>query len=466
MADTDDDAWGFLPKREGLVPQVENIEKRARGELRGEMVGVSLKRRAWPIALSLALISVAGLLTDVVATSHLLSVAGPKSLAYIFPLGGICLLLVAGVQFRVVDNRARLPVLRSVIVGYGTLFLLALALVVSSVAESIATGALVLLADQLNFLAPLLIWSIAGDEFNVAEGRKVFGWIISWTYGGQILGLVISVVSPQVLSPLDIQLPYVLFLVPVATIFVGFWLPYVLRNSATTTSIKKEETSSESLKSAWEFIQGVPVWRAFLVSSLLTFAAGMTAMLVYFKGVEKIFSDDPAALQRHVGGVTLVSFLVCFLLQRYVAEKFQEKFGIPVMLFVLPLAAVIAGVTLSVGIAGNSIWIILVGISVWLIPRWSIDENARRGALALVPDEKRTRVSFLVDLGPIAVGLIAAAPLGALGAAIGADWISPTAAAIVGSAALPFAFIVRRDWEASLLNWRLRRRKQNRVIDF
>lgn len=466
MADTDDDAWGFLPKREGLVPQVENVEKRARGELRGEMVAVSLKRRAWPIALSLALISVAGLLTDVVATSHLLSVAGPRSLAYIFPLGGICLLLVAGVQFRIVDNKARLPVLRSVIVGYGTLFLLALALVVSSVAESIATGALVLLADQLNFLAPLLIWSIAGDEFNVAEGRKVFGWIISWTYGGQILGLVISVLSPQVLTSLDIQLPYVLFLVPVATIFVGFWLPYVLRNSATTTSIKKEETSSESLKSAWEFIQGVPVWRAFLVSSLLTFAAGMTAMLVYFKGVEKIFSDDPAALQRHVGGVTLVSFLVCFLLQRYVAEKFQEKFGIPVMLFVLPIAAVIAGITLSVGIGGNSIWVILVGISIWLIPRWSIDENARRGALALVPDEKRTRVSFLVDLGPIAFGLIAAAPLGALGAAIGADWISPTAAAIVGSVALPFAFIVRRDWEASLLNWRLRRRKQNRVIDF
>ena len=462
----DDDAWGFLPKREGAVPQVDVVEKRARGELRGEMVGVSLKRRAWPIALSLALISVAGLLTDVVATSHLLSVAGPRSLVYVFPLGGIGLLLVAALQFRVVDNKSRLPVLRNVVLGYGIVFLASLILVLSSIAESVASGALVLLADQLNFLAPLLIWSIAGDEFNVAEGRKIFGWIISWTYGGQILGLVISVISPQILSSFDIQLPYVLIVIPFVTFFVGLWLPYSLRNSAVTTALKKEESASESLKSAWDFIQGVPVWRALLVSSVLTFVAGMTAMLVYFKGVEKILSDDSVALQRNVGGVTLVSFLVCFLLQRYVAEKFQEKYGIPVMLFVLPVAAVAAGVALSIGTATNSIWVILVGISFWLIPRWSIDENARRGALALVPDEKRTRVSFLVDLSPIAIGLLVAAPLGALGAVTSADWISPAVAACVGVGALPFAFIVRRDWEESLLNWRLRRRKQNRVIDF
>ena len=136
------------------------------------------------------------------------------------------------------------------------------------------------------------------------------------------------------------------------------------------------------------------------------------------------------------------------------------------MLFVLPVAAVIAGIALSIGVANNSIWLILVGISFWLIPRWSIDENARRGALALVPDEKRTRVSFLVDLGPVAVGLVVAAPLGAIGAAVNAEWISPMIAAGFALVALPFSFIVRRDWEASLLNWRLRRRKQNRVIDF
>ena len=44
--------------------------------------------------------------------------------------------------------------------------------VVPIIALLIGGGLAWLLADQLNFLLPLLIWSLAGDEFNVAEGRK------------------------------------------------------------------------------------------------------------------------------------------------------------------------------------------------------------------------------------------------------------------------------------------------------
>jgi hypothetical protein len=461
-----DDPWGFLPKREGNVPVVENVEKRARGELRGEMSSVSLKQRAWPIALSLALVALSGMLTEIVATSHLLTVAGPKSLSIVFPLGGLGLIAVAALQFRFIDQSARLPLLRSVTVGYGLIFALAIVLVLSSVLETAATTAVVLLGDQLNFLLPLIIWSLAGDEFNVAEARKIFGWIVSWTYGGQVLGLLATVISPGILEHFDVDLTVVLCIVPVVTIFIGLWLPRSLKNSAAATGLHKAESSSESLKSAWDFIQGVPVWKKFLLSSVLTFVAGMTSFLAYFGGADRLLGSDSGSLQMHLGGVTFVSFALCWIIQKVASERIQDKIGIPGALIILPLAAILAAGLISIGIATDSVWFILVGISIWLVPRWSIDENARRAALSLVPDERRARVSFIVDLGPVAIGLVVAAPLSAIGFITGKHWLVPIIALVFAIAALVPAWKVRQGWEESLLNWRLRRRKQNKVLDF
>jgi len=239
-----------------------------------------------------------------------------------------------------------------------------------------------------------------------------------------------------------------------------------LKNSAAATGLHKAESSSESLKSAWDFIQGVPVWKKFLLSSVLTFVAGMTSFLAYFGGADRLLGADSGSLQMHLGGVTFVSFSLCWIIQKLASEKIQDKIGIPGALIILPIAAMIAAGAISIGVATNSIWFILVGISIWLVPRWSIDENARRAALALVPDERRARVSFIVDLGPVAIGLVLAAPLSAIGFITGKHWLVPIVALVFAIAALWPAWKVRQGWEESLLNWRLRRRKQNKVLDF
>ena len=109
---------------------------------------------------------------------------------------------------------------------------------------------------------------------------------------------------------------------------------------------------------------------------------------------------------------------------------------------------------------------LVIGIALVRVPRWTVDENTRRAALALVPDEKRARVSFFVDLGPIAIGLIAAGPIALVGLWTGVTWIVPLIAAALAAFAIRPALQVVRGWDDSLMNWRLRRRKQNRTIDF
>ena len=435
------------------------------GELRGTMAAVPLKQRARPMALALALVSIAGFLTEIVAGAQVVSAAGPDSMIIIYPLGGVGLLLLALAQFTVIDGKARLPMIRRIALGYAVAFAVALAMFAGSVVPVIAIAVVWLLADQLNFLLPLMIWSLAGDEFNVAEGRKIFGWIVTWTYLGQVLGLSLSVFAAPALEAIGVPLPTLLVLAPLICVFVALWLPRKMRGSAAATGLARPETLGASLASAWSFISGISVWRAFLASSVLTFVAGMTIFISFMAGADGLITDDAADLQMVYGGVSLASFLACWGIQALFAEKLQDRIGIPGVLLILPIATIVAGLTLAVGAFTGSLVLVGMGLALWLIPRWSIDENARRAALSLVPDERRTRVSFFVDLGPVALGLIAAGPVAAIGLLTGQLWLAPVIAAILAALALVPSLRVLRDWDASLLNWRLRRRKRNRTLN-
>jgi AAA family ATP:ADP antiporter len=472
----EDDAWGFLASRkvedttvgqENPAKPVIPAKKREAGEFRAGMGGVSLRRRAWPMAISLALVSLAGFLTEAVAATQIVSLAGPSALFVIYPLGGLGLLILALLQFKYVDARARLTVLRVAMFCYAAAFVLALIMLGAGVFPVVATGVVYLLGDQINFLIPLLIWSLAGDEFNVAEGRKIFGWIIAFTYGGQVLGLVIATFSPPILQAIDIPLPALLVIDPVICIAVGIWLPWILRDSFAAKGSAKRDTVKEAVGGAVEFLNGVPIWRTFFFGSVATFVGGMVVLLAFMVGEEQIIGSDAAELQMFFGGVMLGSLIVCLLLQIFVAERLAERIGIPGVLMILPIATVLGGLLLVAGILTDSLVLLALGLAAWFIPRWSVDENARRAALALVPDERRTRVSFLVDLFPIALGVLIAGPVAALALLFGQVWLIPAFGVLIAIGAIPLAIKVRRGWEESLLNWRLRRRKRNRssVLD-
>ena len=439
--------------------------QRQRGELRAEMGGESLKKRAWPMALALGLLMLAGYLTEIVASSQMLARVGSSALLVIFPLGGISLIVVALVQFRYIDHRARLPMIRTVALAYAVAFAIAVGLLSQSVWPVVAIGLVWLLADQLNFLMPLLIWSLASDEFNVAESRKVYPWIVTWTYAGQTVGLGLSAVSPWLLTSLDIPLTALLVIPPIVCAFIAFWLPHVLRGTQAARGSSKPEDLGEAISSARDFIEGVPVWRHFFAASVLTFIAGGTLYLLFLADAERIIGSDAAALQTLLGFAALAWFAVCWAIQSWGAERLQNRIGIPGVLLVLPVALVVGGVLLAIGSFAGSLAVLIVGISFWIVPRWSIDENARRSALALVPDERRARVSFVVDLAPIALGLIVSGPLALFGIVTGHYWVVAVAAVVIAAIAIRPSLQVRRDWEDSLLNWRLRRRKQNRAID-
>jgi uncharacterized membrane protein YciS (DUF1049 family) len=197
--------------------------------------------------------------------------------------------------------------------------------------------------------------------------------------------------------------------------------------------------------------------------SVLTFTAGLVIHLGFMIDVSDLIGRDAFDLQVLFAGVTLAGFAVSWLIQRFVANRIQDARGIPAMIMVLPLAAIVAGLVLALGSIVGSIAVLAVAINIWRIPRYTVSANARRTALTLIPDERRARVAFLVELLPLALGYLIASPLALTGVTLDAIWIPALIASLLALAAVPFALRIVRTWDDGLLNPRLRRRKRDHV---
>ena len=98
---------------------------------------------------------------------------------------------------------------------------------------------------------------------------------------------------------------------------------------------------------------------------------------------------------------------------------------LPVLLFAAALIMVIAGVALSLPVT-------IGALLLWRLPRWSIDSTARQAAQATIPDERRARTSFLIDLVPMATGLIAVAIPIVITLGTHQRWVAPIFAVVFG----------------------------------
>ena len=471
---TADDDWGFLAKRKeevkargdkgSAIPEAV-VTKREVGEFRADMGGISLRRRAWPLAAALTMIFFAGFITEIVASSQMISLAGPSSILYIFPLGGLSLIVLGALQYRWVDGAARLKVLRIACLSYAVVITITLVAILTNTLMIPAIGLTWVLADLLNLMLPLLIWGLTTDVFNAAEGRKIFGWLVAWVYVGQVAGLGVSLVSPAILTPLGLPLTWLLVVAPVMCIVVAVWVPRAMKDSATAQGLMRKMEYRSSFEESFDFIRNVPVFKTMVIASTLTTVGGVVIVMGASVGAGDLLDRNAADLQQVFSGAWFAVVVVCWIIQHFYSEKIADRLGVPKTMIIYPIVTVIAGVLLAVGFGMSSLVVIVLAMSIWRVPRYSLDENARRGALTIVPDDKRMRTSYIVDMFPIAAGLILSAPIVAIGFVTGYFWISAVIAALLALAAIPFSRKVISGWDDSLMNWRLRRRKQNRTLD-
>lgn len=425
----------------------------------------ALRRRAVPIALALALVLLAGLVTDTVAAAQVLSLSGPTALSIIYPLSGVLLGVMALFQFTSIDSRPRLAMLRVLPALYGVAFLLALGVLALGIAPVVSVSAVWLLGDQIQLLLPVLLWSLAGDVFNSTEARKVFGWILVWTYVGQAVGIALATSAPLWFGSIGVPLGALLLANPLACIVIASWVPHRMRSEGASKGRVRRESLVDSVRGATSFLRDVPVWRALAATSTLAATASVLATLGFATSAESIIGSDADALQLVIAGTTLVVLVLCIVFAGAFSDRLKQRVATPSRLLVLPVVAVGAGLVLALGAASRSLVVLAVAMTTVGVAAWTVDDGSREEALTLVPDHLRARVSFVIDLGRYSVAQIIAGALAAIGSMLAMTWITGLLVSVVAAFAIAPGLFSRRHWDDSLLNWRLRRRKHLSVLD-
>lgn len=442
-------------------PGVEVSGQRLSG-VEGSQHGHHLRDRAFSLTVALSTVFALGFIAEIVAASRFIHLTGLQGLVIIYPLGGLGLILVAFAQVTWIDRIDRQKAFVRVALGYGVVFMIALVLIAnpSERLSVIGTGLACILAEQMNFLLPLIVWAMLGDLFNAAESRSVFPWVITWRYAGQFVGLVIASFAPLLLTQLDIPLYTLLIACPIGLIALAIFLPRSLKGRALNQSRGEQENIQESVKSAWDFVGGVKAFRAIFITSSLVFVAGSALEGTFLSQSADWAKGSESKVEILYGSTLLFVFIICWILQRSAVTKTMEKLDIPGSLALLPIATLIGGIIIVAGVQVDLLGVMLIGIVAWRVPWWSIDDVARRAAMALVPDQRRARVSFIVDLVPYGIGLITAGGILGIARAFDAPIVAPALAAVFALAAIPASRVAIRSWADALLSPHLKRRKR------
>lgn len=427
----------------------------------GPVVRALLKQRAVPLAVAFGATAVAGVMTDVVSLVRILALGGGESLLIMFPLSTLGVALPALLLTPLADRWPRLPMLRRVGLAMSAAYAVSLGLGLSSSPGWAVAGAGLawIVASLQNYLYPMLMWSLAGDVFNVAESKAINGWIVSWSYVGRLVALVLTTATPALYAAFGLPLAWLYGFTLFLTLAIALWLPHVMRNCGASDGITGGEGVRESLASGWRFIHEVRVWRWLVNATLLSVTAAAAVVLGSSSAANLIVGSTAGRLQVFLGGVQLLAAIGALAIRRWWAPGVMARIGIRGAMLIYPIVVVGSALLLTAGVVTTNAALVGSSLLCLRLAEWTFDQNARSAALGFVPDQRRARVGLLLVLA-IACGWAASALVAAPGLLTDAHWLLGTAPAAVGLLALAWWARVYREWDASMLDWHLRRRKR------
>ncbi len=403
-------------------------------------------------------------LTKVVAVDGFLSgVNDTALLLLVWAATSLLLIIVTGTQSLLLDRFKRTRLIQVAVVVFALMFiLLRIAFAYDNIIpETVSYTLLYLMSDQQLAFFPILLWALASDIFDVAQGKRLFPLINGLAFVGNIVGLLIV----RAMVGLDKQIVLNLLIVASALYLISLLAAFFgLRKVNIRDTFQKPATTRETLSEGWAFIKSVP---AFRYLSLIVVSVSFVMTLLYFD----MLNDAKAATGDNFGTFfstyLLVLAVVGVLVQFLVASRVIEKIGLKDTFLVLPVVML-----------GSSLWMIFMpglvsstgGQGFARTTYNTIEHSARKSFEALVPEERRGRVSIFLNSYLLSSGTIVASLIGFLVIVISSRLFAlPESlysnmylglAVLVSVFAIWSFFQMRQIYDESLLNWRLKRRRR------
>lgn len=420
--------------------------------------------------------SLAQQVSGIVAISGFLSEGGVNQILIVWVVDTLLIILMTGLQSLIVDRFDRITLMRGMIFGFALVFVVLRLMFTVQALGWLNYSLLYLVSEQQWLFFPLIFWVLANDIFDMAQTKRLFPLIASWGSAGKLLGIGIALLSPGLFSRLDIKPEEVLTLNVLVYMLAYLIMVAGLRKVKVRQTRQKPETLQETLTEGWAFVREVPSFR-YLMLSIVALIVCDTIIEFRFLVVSNQVFSDASSYQTFYSLYRLVLILASIAVQAFLTNRVIARISLKNTFLILPFTA-LAGASWMMALPGIISGV--GGVVLQKLPAITVDQSARKAFQALVPEERRGRVSMFMDsylfaggtiIGCLVTGAIVfVGPLrGLVGPQMGSSryfYVYLTIAVLAALFAIWAILKMRAVYESSLFNWRLKRRqRRSSVLD-
>ncbi|MBK8616131.1 MAG: hypothetical protein IPN96_03255 [Anaerolineales bacterium] len=412
--------------------------------------------------------TVARQMTGIIGISDLINTAGVNQILIVNAINGVLIFITAMLASLIVDRFDRIELLKWTSFAFALMFVVVEIISLVSSSEKITAALVYLMSQQQWLLFPMFFWVLANDIFEIAQAKRLIPAIGSWSFIGKVIGIGATLL-PALLFSFGLMENKVLSIEVVIRLNIFYYLLVFIMITIGLKKItlrplaKTEETIKETLTEGRDFIMEVPSFRYLLIG--VVFITACDVILEYrFFAVAKSTITDPVSYKNLYSLYLLMIALASFAIQGFVTSRIVQRLQLKNAFLIQPFVAL--GSTLAM-ILSPEIIAATLGSVVLKIGRNTIDESTRKSFQGFVPEERRGRVALFTDNYAPAVGMLLSALL-TLGIVFvcekfniaNAFFIYLGLSLIFAGIAVYFLLKMRKVYDNSLFNWRLKRRKR------
>jgi len=407
-------------------------------------------------------------MSGIVGIASVINIGGANQTLLVNAINGVVILITAALASLIVDRYNRVQLLRWTTFGFAMAFLVLRMIAYTSVPPQVNAALLYIMSQQQWLVFPMFFWVLANDIFELAQAKRLIPVISSWSFIGKVLGIGLTIAIRLLfqagllsIPALDVEMALT---INIFTYLVCFLLISIgMRKIQLRDTGQEHETLGASLTEGWDFVKEVPAFRYLMLAVTAILVCDVILEFRFFV-VTKSFIPDKAEYQQFYGWALLAAAIVSYLIQSFVTGRVISRLQLRNTFLIQPTNVIVTSAAMLFG----SIFVVAVGVwSVLKIFRNTIDEASQKAFQGLIPEERRGRVALFMDnyapaVGTLAGSLIAGAVVfvGELMGSKDYHYVYLGVAVVVGCYALWNILQMRKVYDTSLFNWRLKRRKR------
>jgi ATP/ADP translocase len=401
-------------------------------------------------------------ISNIVSVSGFLDTGGVNQILFVWIVDMALIITATGAQSLIIDRFNRPRLLGWLCFGFAGLYVIVRLMFVFHVPDWLNYSILYFLTDQQWLFFPLIFWVLANDIYDPSQAKRLFPLISSFSFAGKLIGIFFAIISPRLFAWLGASSAEILLL------NVGLYLVAYVIVQTNLQSLKIRqvtigtgESVQATLSEGWGFVKDVLSFRH-LVSALLALAICDT--IIEFRFLVVTDTAAGANFQVFYGFYKLGTTILAIVLQSLATGRIIERLNLKNSFFIMPITAIVAMISLLVSSSAVSA---VFAYAILKLVDGTINESSRKAFQALVPEERRGRVSMFMDSYLLASGTIIGSILMVI-IVFGEQLLNYTSPEVIylslGLLAAVLALVavtfMRRAYDNSLLNWRLKRRQR------